>query len=51
MFTATYKNKRDTGMRCVHVYKDGKEFAHHEFRSATIAKSYARMYDPDFRRI
>ena len=50
MFTATYK-KKDDGMRCVHVFKDDKEIAHREFCSKSIAKSYAKMYDPNYKKV
>lgn len=50
MFTATYKKKSD-GMRCVHVYKDGREYAHREFSSKAIAKWYARQYDSNYRKV
>lgn len=50
MITATYK-KKDDGMRCVHVVKDGKEIAHREFRSGEVAKAYAMMYDEKYKRV
>ena len=50
MFTATYK-KKDDGMRCVHVYKNGREYAHREFKSKEFAKMYARQYDQNFRKV
>lgn len=50
MITATYKRK-DDGMRCVHVSKDGKEIAHREFASERLAKRYARMYDENYKRV
>lgn len=50
MITATYK-KKDDGMRCVHVVKDGKEIAHREFRSKRLALAYAMMYDKKYKRV
>ena len=50
MITATYK-KKDDGMRCVHVVKDGKEIAHREFRSKRLAYLYASSYDKNFEKI
>ena len=50
MLKATYKRK-DNGMRCVHVYKDGRELAHREFADKRLAKSYAMLYDKNYKRI
>lgn len=50
MITATYK-KKENGMRCVHVSKDGREIAHREFADKRVAKAYARMYDSNYQRI
>ena len=50
MFTATYK-KKDDGMRCVHIYKDGRDYAHREFASKEIAKWYAKRYDRNYKKV
>ena len=50
MITATYK-KKDDGMRCVHVVKDGKEIAHREFADKRLAKAYAMLYDKNYKRV
>lgn len=50
MIKATYK-KKDDGMRCVHIIKDGREIAHREFKEKRLAKAYASMYDENYKRI